>query len=66
MDFLYELKNKFTFFDIKLTKQIIIEEIDIILRGKNEKELKEEQLRKEFEELKAKQKKGKKNLSERR
>ena len=52
MDFLYELKNKFTFFDIKLAKQIIIEEIDIILRGKNEKELKEEQLRKEFEELK--------------
>ena len=65
MDFLYELKNKFTFFDIKLAKQIIIEEIDIILRGKNEKELKEE-LRKEFEELKAKQKKGKKNFSERR
>ena len=57
LDFLYELKNKFTFFDNRLAKEIIIEEIDKVLGGKNEEELKEEKLRKEFEELKAKQKK---------
>ena len=60
LDFLYELKNKFTFFDNRLAKEIIIEEIDKILGGKNEEELKEEKLRKEFEELKNKQKKEKK------
>ena len=64
LDFLYELKNKFTFFDNRLAKEIIIEEIDKVLGGKNEEELKEEKLRKEFEELKAKQKKEKKNFSE--
>ena len=64
LDFLYELKKKFTFFDNRLAKEIIIEEIDKVLGGKNEEELKEEKLRKEFEELKAKQKKEKKNFSE--
>ena len=59
MNLIYDLKNKFTFFDNKLAKEIINEEIDKVLGGKNEEELKEEKLRKEFEELKAKQKKEK-------
>ena len=64
LNLIYDLKNKFTFFDNKLAKEIINEEIDKVLGGKNEEELKEEKLRKEFEELKAKQKKEKKNFSE--
>ena len=64
LNLIYDLKNKFTFFDNKLAKEIINEEIDKVLGGKNEEELKEEKLRKEFEELKAKQKKKKKNFSE--
>ena len=64
LNLIYDLKNKFTFFDNKLAKEIINEEINKVLGGKNEEELKEEKLRKEFEELKAKQKKEKKNFSE--
>ena len=64
LNLIYDLKNKFTFFDNKLAKEIINEEIDKVLGGKNEEELKEEKLRKDFEELKAKQKKEKKNFSE--
>ena len=64
LNLMFDLKNKFTFFDNKLAKEIINEEIDKILGGKNEEELKEEKLRKDFEELKAKQKKEKKNFSE--
>ena len=64
LNLLYDLKSKFAFFDNKLAKDIINEEIDKVLGGKNEEELKEEKLRKEFEELKAKQKKEKKNFSE--
>ena len=63
---LYDLKNKFSFFDNKLAKKIIDEEINKVLGGKNEEELKEEKLRKEFEELKAKQKKRKKKFLRRR
>jgi len=61
---LYDLKGKFVFFDSKLAKKIIDEEINKVLGGKNEEELKEEKLRKEFEELKNKQKKEKKKFSE--
>ena len=57
---LYDLKGKFAFFDSKLAKKIIDEEINKVLGGKNEEELKEEKLRKEYEELKNKQKKEKK------
>ena len=64
LNLLYDLKSKFAFFDNKLAKKIIDEEIDKVLGGKNEDEKKEEQLRKEFEELKNKQKKEKKNFSE--
>ena len=64
MNILYDLKTKFTFFDNKLAKQIIDEEINKVLGGKNEDELKEEKLRKDLEELKSKQKKDKKNFSE--
>ena len=64
LNILYDLKTKFTFFDSKLAKQIIDEEINKVLGGKNEEELKEEKLRKDLEELKAKQKKEKKNFSE--
>ena len=64
MNILYDLKTKFTFFDNKLAKQIIDEEINKVLGGKNEDELKEEKLRKDLEELKLKQKKDKKNFSE--
>ena len=64
LNLLYDLKNKFAFFDNKLAKQIIDEEINKVLGGKNEEELKEEKLRKELEELKGKQKKEKKNFSE--
>ena len=64
LNLMFDLKNKFTFFDNKLAKEIINEEIDKVLGGKNEEELKEEKLRKDFEELKAKQKKEKKNFSE--
>ena len=64
LNILYDLKTKFVFFDNKLAKQIIDEEIDKVLGGKNEEELKEEKLRKDFEELKIKQKKDKKNFSE--
>ena len=62
LNILYDLKTKFTFFDSKLAKQIIDEEINKVLGGKNEEELKEEKLRKDLEELKAKQKKEKKNF----
>ena len=61
---LYDLKGKFAFFDSKLAKKIIDEEINKVLGGKNEEELKEEKLRKEYEELKNKQKKEKKKFSE--
>ena len=61
---LYDLKNKFAFFDNKLAKKVVDEEINKVLGGKNEEELKEEKLRKQFEELKNKQKKEKKNFSE--
>ena len=64
LNLIYDLKNKFTFFDNKLAKEIINEEINKVLGGKNEEELKEEKLRKELEELKGKQKKEKKNFSE--
>ena len=64
LNLMFDLKNKFTFFDNKLAKEIINEEINKVLGGKNEEELKEEKLRKDFEELKAKQKKEKKNFSE--
>ena len=56
LNLLYDLKNKFAFFDSKLAKKIIDEEINKVLGGKNEDELKEEKLRKELEELKNKQK----------
>ena len=45
LNLIYDLKNKFTFFDNKLAKEIINEEIDKVLGGKNEEELKEEKLR---------------------
>ena len=61
---LYDLNSKFTFFDKKVAKKILDEEIDKILGGKNEEELKEEKLRKRFEELKNKQKKDKKSFTE--
>ena len=64
MNILYDLKTKFTFFDNKLAKQIIDEEINKVLGGKNEEELKEEKLRKDLEELKTKKKKDKKNFSD--
>ena len=64
LNILYDLKNKFSFFDSKLAKQIVDEEINKVLGGKNEEELKEEKLRKDLEELKSKQKKDKKNFSE--
>ena len=64
LNLLYDLKTKFAFFDNKLAKKIVDEEINKVLGGKNEEELKEEKLRKEFEELKNKQKKEKKNFSE--
>ena len=64
LNLLYDLKNKFAFFDSKLAKKIIDEEINKVLGGKNEDELKEEKLRKELEELKNKQKKEKKNFPE--
>ena len=63
-NFLYDLKNKFPFFDSKLAKKIVDEEIDQILGGKNEDEKNEENLRKQLDELKTKQKKEKKNFSE--
>ena len=64
LNLLYDLKTKFSFFDNKLAKKIVEEEINKVLGGKIEEELKEEKLRKEFEELKNKQKKDKKNFSE--
>lgn len=64
LNLLYDLKNKFAFFDNKLAKKIIDEEINKVLGGKNDDEIKEEKLRKELEELKSKQKKEKKNFSE--
>ena len=42
LNLLYDLKNKFTFFDNKLAKKIVDEEINKVLGGKNEEELKEE------------------------
>ena len=62
LNLLYDLKNKFSFLDSKLAKKIIDEEINKLLGGKNEEELKEEKLRKEFEALKNKQKKEKKEF----
>ena len=53
---LSELRKKFTFVDPKLTKKIVDEEIDKILGGKNQDEIEEEKLRKEFDTLKKKQK----------
>ena len=53
---LSELRKKFTFVDPKLTKKIVDEEIDKILGGKNQEEIEEEKLRKEFDTLKKKQK----------
>ena len=53
---LSELRKKFTFVDPKLTKKIVDDEIDKILGGKNQDELEEEKLRKEFDALKKKQK----------
>ena len=53
---LSELRKKFTFVDPKLTKRIVDEEIDKILGGKNQEEIEEEKLRKEFDTLKKKQK----------
>ena len=47
LNLLYDLKTKFAFFDNKLAKKIIDEEINKVLGGKNEDELKEEKLRKE-------------------
>ena len=61
---LYELKNKFHFFDNKLAKNIIDQEIETFLGGKTDEEKEEEKLRKELEELKNKQKKEKKNFPE--
>jgi hypothetical protein len=49
---LSELRKKFTFVDPKLTKKIVDEEIDKILGGKNQEEIEEEKLRKEFDTLK--------------
>ena len=60
---LYDVKAKFSFVDPKLTKKVIDEEIEKILGPKNENELKEEQMRKEFEDLKKKSK-DKKNFTE--
>ena len=60
---LYDVKSKFSFVDPKLCKKVIDEEIDKLLGGKNENELKEEKMRKEFEELKKKSK-DKKSFSE--
>ena len=53
---LYDVKSKFSFVDPKLCKKVIDEEIDKLLGGKNENELKEEKMRKEFEDLKKKSK----------
>ena len=58
---LSELRKKFTFVDPKLTKKIVDDEIDKILGGKNQDELEEEKLRKEFDALKKKNKKIKKH-----
>ena len=60
---LYDVKSKFSFVDPKLCKKVIDEEIDKLLGGKNENELKEEKMRKEFEDLKKKSK-DKKSFSE--
>jgi glutaminyl-tRNA synthetase len=60
---LYDVKSKFSFVDPKLCKKVIDEEIDKLLGGKNENELKEEKMRKEFEDLKKKSK-DKKSFTE--
>ena len=48
LNLLYDLKNKFSFFDNKLAKKFIDEETNKVLGEKNEEELKKEKLGKEL------------------
>lgn len=56
MNILHEVKKDFVYLDMKFAREILIEEIEKILGGKNNNEIREEEIRKELDLLK-KQKK---------
>jgi glutaminyl-tRNA synthetase len=56
LELMPEVKSKFPYLDGKLAKTVLDQEVDVLLRGKNEKELQEIKDREEHETLKKKKK----------
>jgi hypothetical protein len=66
LNLMFDLKNKFTFFDNKLAKEIINEEIDKVLGGKKRRRIKRRKIKKRLRRIKSKTKKRKKKFLRRR